>query len=210
MIPDLKVLKTTITNAKSYRFEFEHGWAIFTINDATGEFFLDSDWGRYGYRWPLEERTLTSFLADFLVDDPSYVVAKFRHTNKEDLDDCVDEDATRKSLKIALAERYRNNVFPEQRRARGRSVEWDVFYWDITYRELIDEIHGFDFDGDIWSNLSENLAAVFEDPYELCDLIRYRESGRSMVLRLALLPFFGRYLQDLDDDRGSSSMIDFE
>ena len=51
----------------------ELGWALATVNDATGELTIQSDWGDFTYRWHVgsnlgtvgdRNRTLTEFIAD--------------------------------------------------------------------------------------------------------------------------------------------------
>src|SRR3954468_12887558 len=85
---------TTRPTAYHFRFKAE-GWAIFTINDETCEFSIQSDWGVYGYRWlqgGFGERTLTEFIAK---TSPDYIVNKLQiGTCSVNLDDVIDEIAT--------------------------------------------------------------------------------------------------------------------
>jgi hypothetical protein len=71
---------TNVTTAVAYHFRtnIHGGWAICTINDATCELNVQSDWGNWSYRWgggksgfgsvgegdAARARTLTEFIAD--------------------------------------------------------------------------------------------------------------------------------------------------
>lgn len=77
-VPDF-VKKFTLTNittgSVTYHLQPEgergFGWALATINDATGELTIQSDWGNWAYRWPHRgmaeingrRETLTEFIA---------------------------------------------------------------------------------------------------------------------------------------------------
>jgi len=61
------VAEATISTATAYSFRFANGgWAIFTVNDSTGELSIQSDWGEWAHRWHighLGSPTLTKFIA---------------------------------------------------------------------------------------------------------------------------------------------------
>ncbi len=85
-MPDLAEYTVNVGTAVAYSFRFAEpfGWAIFTVNDCTGEFQIQSDWGQWQFRWAISAlgesakksgKPLTHFLA--VRSDPSYVVVKF-------------------------------------------------------------------------------------------------------------------------------------
>ena len=79
------------------------GWALCTVNDATGELLITSDWGEWAHRWPTNHRalgapSLTAFIA--ARDGVDYLASKL-------LGDRVREfsaDGTIKKLRRLLCE----------------------------------------------------------------------------------------------------------
>ncbi len=194
-ISDLEVCSIEVTRPISYSFRFKRGWAIFTINDDTGEFAINSDWGNYSYRWSANPKnlgapSLTDFLRRTLQRDAAYVIDKFSYTNKADLDPIVDESATRREFKRALASVFRH-------RRKSKILDHG------NVRDAFREIDDIDFE----SNTSIERSMISDLyhlpdllPCEWWDLIRHMPSARAVILRHSLLPFFGRHLQQLDDE----------
>src|SRR4051812_34587228 len=68
----LKLTGTSSGTAYHFRPTDSMGWAICTVNDATGELQIMSDWGDWSYRWTVRAlgpgsdtaEPLTRFLAD--------------------------------------------------------------------------------------------------------------------------------------------------
>lgn len=184
-MPDLEIESSSIETAVAYRFVFPRGWAIFTVNDATGEFNTQSDWGNYSYRWSpspsnLGAPTLTDFLRRTCLRDPSYIIEKLSYGNKTDLANVVDEDATRKSLKRELAQQYRY----------GNTTR---YYYLAALAEIVDDLV-IESKESIGTTMAECycLNLIVPDWFEC---VEEKRSTRYLILCHALLPFFGRFLE---------------
>jgi hypothetical protein len=179
-LPDLSDAKVTVGTATTYSFRFKHGWAIFSVNDATGEFHVQSDWGNYQYRWHtghLGEPTLTIFLAG--MKDAYYVADKLHYGRPQDREE-FDEDETKRDLRRRVGERYA---------AGGMSVE--------EARELLSMVDDLDWSsGDAFVQSfydgPEELRKLTDEPYEWA---RHRLTASYTILTEALLPFFFDYLR---------------
>jgi hypothetical protein len=113
-IPTFAFKGTTV--ATTYRFQVPEplgGWALCTINDATGELSVHSDWGNWSYRWwpspaNLGNPTLTHFIADRDAGHCDYLADKLfggRRASEE-----FDVDATIAAMRRTLAERRREEA----------------------------------------------------------------------------------------------------
>jgi hypothetical protein len=102
--PKLRLV-ATLTSARTYRFHATAPhieWALCTVNDATGELLICSDWGNWTHRWNpkhLGSPSLTHFIADRQGYD--YLANKLL-----DRDDAwvLDTDATIAQWRRTLAE----------------------------------------------------------------------------------------------------------
>jgi hypothetical protein len=148
--PTMKLISRS--TAITYRFAAdEHGgWACCTVNDATGELSITSDWGNWAYRWNIAhlggdrdkgEGTLTWFLSDRTSFD--YLAGKLTTSEEQR---CFDGDATLAVCREMLIEarrewkkggesdwKWKNRCAIEERRS------WDiavltvatVLFWSI-------------------------------------------------------------------------------
>ncbi len=168
----------SITRPTAYHFRFAvEGWAIFTLNDETCEFTVQSDWGVYGFRWSqcgLGERTLTEFIA---TANPDYLLSKLQlGTRSKELEDVIDCDATLAVVQEEIASQFRDG------RITGRQ--------ESAYRDSADEWNDNDFDfAACDSELEEFLGYLPE-------YIRMKPTGWYLVLRDQLLPFFSAWLRE--------------
>jgi hypothetical protein len=187
IMPSLKVKRMGSGEAKYYHFVFEEpfGWAIFSINDVTGELAIQSDWGNYQHRWNTshlgESHTkhplpLTHFLA--INNDPYYVTDKLHYGTND-----------REKYSPDLTERSVRQYLLEERRTGNLEREWA--------REAWDEIKHVDFnspDGFMYSlNDTYRLKKVLSD--EPWDFVKHEASFGYVLLQYKLLPFFFNYLR---------------
>jgi hypothetical protein len=179
--------------AKSYSFQFAKGynWAIYTVNDHTGEFTIQSDWGDYTYRWNVEHlgpRDNKSTLHEFLAHaEPHYIVNKFgqnkHHTFRKQFDDA----ATKIDLFNSLCERRREKeISKEDAREAWDEINetWDIYidqHSDPTAKSIM-----------LWENLPESVSKLFEDFHEW---MVYEESREWTFCEKKLVPFFLKFLR---------------
>lgn len=182
-MPDLSSPRVTVGSAVAYSFCFNWGWAIFTVNDATGEFNVQSDWGNYQHRWSADPKhlgspTLTTFLAE--MTDGYYVADKLHYGRPHDREE-FDEEATKRGLRKRIGEWYA---------ARCRKVSKE------ECREMLDALDDLD-----WNSADDFLRTFYDsaelrlleiEPYEW---VSSRPTARYEILCNALLPFFFDYLR---------------
>lgn len=183
MAEKLTLKSVVITSAVAYSFRFEgYGWAIFTLNDATGELSLHSDWGTYGHRWDTNAmgqvggrlRTVTEFLSGC---DGHYVTKKLQlDTQAKELDPVVDDEESLAAIRASIITSRRNG-----RIGRDRARE----LWE---------------DADVWSGEDFNMHCC---PQELAgfldcfwDYVHMKSSGRFEFLHKTLWPFFSAWLRE--------------
>lgn len=189
-----RFVRVTMGTATVYRFTFEHsGWAIFTVNDETGELNIQSDWDDYCYRWniaALGERngrrmTLTEFLARC---DTGYLVGKLCMGLHRDQRLEFDEVATRKAMTKHAAELYRDGGVRWY--GGGATLPKDVvkeLYAEIRRycrRAASDIYEAYYFVPELVERYFDNLHEWFV----------YRDTGRVRFLGDQLLPFFLSHL----------------
>ena len=161
----LEVARRTKSVATSYGYRFTDysGWAIFTVNDSTGELSLQSDWGNFSYRWNTgalgKGKTLTTFLAG---TNSHYVAEKFGVVSTE-----LDESETRKAIRSAL----------------------DVRADDVAsalLEDAIDDVDDLDFThvNRLYTSASTSLVeALGCDPPSFDDLVVYRKPPQYLRVR---------------------------
>lgn len=138
------IAKSTPT---TYQFRGEpFGWAYCTVNDATGELNIQSDWGNWAYRWSPDPKhlgypTLTAFIAGREAVD--YIANKLQregHSGRR-----WSGPATARALQRLLLERRieSGRHRPRFARYRGRILDRDLarILYD-TLGELGDELDG--------------------------------------------------------------------
>lgn len=193
-MPDLTVKRMgTEHKIKAYRFVFGqpdgwNGWAIFTINDSTGEFHIQSDWGNYQHRWNIEhlgkkyaesDMPLTRFLADMTVkyDSAHYVTDKL-HYDRDDRE-VFDEEETLNDIERRLLEKRRcGDIEAEDARDAWDELQWLELYNTNSFMYTLREANA----------LNRVLHIDYEDA-------RHKNSFGVTLLQYKLLPFFFRYLR---------------
>lgn len=200
--PDLSKHSISQGTADFYRFDFSpHGWAIFTINEGTGEFSIQSDWGSYSYRWNINslpednknhEKPLTHFLgkrspADYVVDKLSYDKS---HSFKEEFS----PEKTVRALKEHLLESRREEYLDKEKTRRiwthltraweGR-LSYDPEQAALTMDDRSEALDFFEQRDTVRNHIGREISSFFE----------YQPSYQYSFLLEKLLPFFFDYLR---------------
>lgn len=139
-------LAEILTSARTYRFQSTAplgGWALCTVNDATGELLIMSDWGNWSHLWNpkhLGSPSLTHFISDRRSYD--YLANKLLGSRDARV---IDADATIKKWRSVLCLR---------RLEEGRAGADNPPYY-LPYSERLDA----NLARAIW----ERLGSLFED-----------------------------------------------
>lgn len=115
-LPHLAFVRAT--PAVTYSFRRADGrwgdWALCTVNDATGELNVQSDWGNWSYRWDIRSLGVAATLTEFLGDGSSaqYLADKLtsdhENTNERPAKYEFDAALTVRELRRAAGESYRD------------------------------------------------------------------------------------------------------
>jgi len=167
-----------ISQAASYSFRFKpSGWAIWTVNDGTGEVSLQSDWGNYTYRWHVDhtgEKDMHHFLMKASAD---YIANKFSYGGS--LKDEVDLEATLKSLQEII--RGKELPAEEQEDLLESARSW------VESAECSMESAQYDEE---YHELSESFN------HDLHDYIEHRPCHSMVFLQKCLIPAFKHFLKE--------------
>lgn len=179
-LPNLELRHSQMSKAVTYSFWFKgySSWANFTINDGTGEFSVQSDWGSWAYRWHTnslgEGKTLTHFLLEC---DADYIVNKFKIGGAADLKDVVDPKGTLNAIKERIDEAQQDDRITKQ-------VARALWLAAVEYTEM-NRCDATLIDSDLCDFLNE--------PHEYTE---YEPSHTYVLLVRRLIPFFQDWLKD--------------
>lgn len=154
-----------ISTAKAYSFRCPDGfgeWAICTVNDATGELHVQSDWGCWAYRWGNTfggGKNLTQFIADRDPHASHYLADKLtseRPDGERMSRMAFSPEATVKRWGERIRERYdAGKITREQRRDLGQALKelehetderaFIEAWWQIDDHDLV-------IDGNEWDD----------------------------------------------------------
>jgi hypothetical protein len=188
-MPRLEKYRVSESRPVSYSFRFDENWnwAIFTINDVTGEFSIQSDWGNWSYRWNVSNlggsalkspRPLTAFLANR--DSDSYVADKLFSPDEKRR---FDSEGTKKALRgHIISERRDGSITSEQAREAWEAVD-DADY--STERDLVDSVEEADDD----NLFGEGSYDIYEQ------FVAHKPCSEWFIVCYKLLPFFFDYLR---------------
>jgi hypothetical protein len=174
-----------------WNFSFDKvGWAIFTVNDSTGEFGIQSDWGNYSHRWDTRAigggQTLLEFIATC---DADYITRKFAYEKPDDFKNEFSPTRTTKDILDHLTQQNEYGNVPDD--------EFEVLKKQLaTWAD--DELSGcrsFVEANDLFDQdrMPEELFKFIETPWEH---FQGEPSFMFLMVRERLLPFFQQFLKD--------------
>lgn len=201
-------------NADYWHYTFERGgWAIFTINEVTGEFAIQSDWGNYSYRWSMgpgvpnknddgsiDTDALKKFLARAGAD---YVTTKLSYDMPRKAREEFDMAGFRSAIRELLCRTRRDEDYITYQK-RGRYGEWERVTerftkewaraaWD-ELDEVCDRAEEYHHDGQTTA-LMENWPASLNWIDDVWDYFSFKPTARFVFLQETLLPFFQEQLR---------------
>ncbi len=152
--PTLKLTRTTTATAYTFHPDPDNpdnkvhgiGWAICTVNDATGELAIQSDWGNWQYQWSpnpkhLGSASLTHFIGERGTGD--YIADKL--TSRKQREN-FDGDKTIAAMRKRLAERrLEEGRAGERRRKSYEGTKEEPLTAEIA-REIWDALGDIDSD----------------------------------------------------------------
>jgi hypothetical protein len=210
--------KATVGTAAVYHFRWVgtySAWAIFTVNDATGEFAIQSDWGSWAHRWNIDAlgggQTLTQFLAT--CSGPDYITNKLGYGEPRSFSQEVDHNATIKSWKekVLNARLMGTHIHKEVAALFGFEPDYyadgldseqaaDVWHelkrFDERYNLGQSEAEAIIAIGDMFTSYDALYSFLGGNELEIWESIETRPSWAYTFLRECLLPFFFAYLRE--------------
>lgn len=178
--PALTLKAASISKPVTYSFRFEEygAWCNVTINEQTGEFNLNSDWGCWTHRWRVDgigPHILTEFL---LQCDPDYIVRKFQLNGPENLKDVRDDERTWEAVREYICEERREKRITKETARR-------------CWREGDAWVHDEDCNVDDMDLVLAELLG--NEPWEY---IAHKKSYAYEFLVHRLIPFIQTWLRD--------------
>jgi hypothetical protein len=219
--PDLnQEVKATVGTAAVYHFRWVgtySAWAIFTVNDATGEFAIQSDWGNWAHRWNIDAlgggQTLTQFLAT--CSGPDYITNKLSYGEPRSFTQEVDHEATIRAWKekVLNARLMGNGADLHKAVAKLFGFEPDFYIDGLDSEQAAEvwhELKRFGERYDLGQSEAEAIVAIGDmftsydalytflggNEMEIWESIETRPSWAYTFLREFLLPFFFNYLRE--------------
>ena len=202
---DEPLVMVSTSTATTFNFRGEHcAWACCTVNDATGELAITSDWGNYAHRWNIDHlgknhddrlTTLTEFISGGSIE---YLADKLMSREQRDR---FDADATVAEFRKLLRDKRREakRLYAGLPRTTWWSVTREGVLDKDAARRLWDAVESLAVDcenthnGGDWfveryfsaRDMEGASALVCDEPW---NLIRTKPSGEYLALTKLTLP----------------------
>ena len=158
----------------------DFGWAICTVNDATGELLITSDWGNFAHRWNTDHLgapTLTAFIAHGSRD---YLTRKLLREGTDAREFCSEKTA--RALQTRIAERRLEDGRGDSEWRRTMICRAPSYITKEIAREIWDELDELAGTGTgqqaaalFFERLPSELHAYISEPWEYSQTIERME-----------------------------------
>ena len=174
---------------KYWHFVFTSGWATFTVNEDTGSFSIESDWGNYSHRWPIDATGEPSMVAFIASCHSEYILRKFAYDQHRGFKSQFDIDRTLQGFRERVIE-CRKDEQLTKKEARQCWEELD---------EVFERIANYGHEQGptiLWDHFPEFVASKC-DISDLHEWFHYKPSQRYGFLEDVLVPFFPDHIRNM-------------
>lgn len=187
----MAVVSVNKTSTETWCFRFDETWASFHICEATGDFFISSDYGSFHHSWPsFSARGNQSVKAFLARTSGHYVIDKLGYGRPREFADEFDEPRTLLEITKQILKARRANVIGSSEAREMYDGLDELASDDTDERSFVDGL--FQIEG-----LSDLLGGV---PWEW---LRHQPSWPFLVVRDRLFPAFRAHLRQELQEEGS-------
>lgn len=196
---ELKLRSLAQGMCKYWHLVFESGsWATFTINEYTGEFSVESDWGNYAHRWHTDhigEPDMEHFIVRCSAE---YILRKFAYDEPVEFGNEFNEEKTKKVFFARIIERRLSGFITKQEARRCWEEIEELFETLDSYNPVIS----------VYENFPEIVTDLCNISYLCEEWFCYGPSDKYLFLEHQLIPFFQNHLRKSLEKENCTSALE--